>query len=154
MCCIVNYALIKAQCKNLNHLLDVYYTIDTLLSMIIQVHSMQSRILLSGVTSDMWTAKHHAAMNSFLMDTSRQIILIYVDEQNGLTTRSTSPTFEVKEIAYFARKDYGNISMENFVNVVQFGTVHGNYVDGLLRTMHDLYAPTFFENQCWPDSIL
>ena len=102
----------------------------------------------------MWAAEHMATMKVFLEDRSKQILLIYIDEQNGLTTCFSSPTFEVKEIAYFAREENAKITMDNFIDVVQFGTVHGSYVDGLLRTMHDLYALTFFENQSWPDSIL
>ena len=118
------------------------------------MQSIQQRVVLSGLSSDMWTAEHMVAMNLFLEDTSRQVLLIYIDERNGLTTSSSSPTFEVKEIAYFARQENIKITQHNFTDVVQFGTAHGNYVDGLLRAMHDLYAPAFFENRCWPDSIL
>lgn len=64
------------------------------------------------------------------------------------------PTFRVEEIAYFVRVEDADICKENFVQVVQFGTVRGSYVNGLLRTMHELYSPTFFENEVWPDSIL
>lgn len=115
---------------------------------------MQCRVILSGLTSEMWTSEHRIAMETFVVDTLKQILLIYIDEQNGLTTCFSSPTFEVKELAYFAREENAKISTNNFIDVVQFGTVHGSYVDGLLRGMHDLYAPTFFENQSWPDSIL
>ena len=77
-----------------------------------------------------------------------------MDKQNGLTLCAHIPSFRVEEIAYFVRVDDTDICKENFVQVVQFGTVHGSYVNGLLRTMHTLYSPTFFENKEWPDSIL
>ena len=102
----------------------------------------------------MWTEDHDATINSFIKNTLQQVLLIYVDQENGLTLCTSMPTFPVEEIAYFAREEKAHIDPENFIQMVQFGTVRGNYVDGLLRSMHDLYAPTFFGNQTWPDSIL
>ncbi len=114
---------------------------------------MKKRVVLSGLTDDMWTDRHTSTVNKFISNTNQQILLIYI-EQNALILCTSIPTFAVEEIAFFARDENAEITEENFVQVVQFGTVQGNYVNGLLRTMHDLYAPTFFENQTWPDSIL
>lgn len=115
---------------------------------------MKKRVVLGGLTADMWTDRHTSIINRFIGNPNQQILLLYMDQQNGLTLCSSLPTFPVSEIAYFARDENAEITEENFPRVVQFGTVHGNYVNGLLRVMHDLYAPTFFENQTWPDSIL
>ena len=111
-------------------------------------------MVLSGLTPDMWRDEHTDTINKFLIDPSQQLLLVYIDEQNGLTLCSTVPTFAVKEMAYFAREENASLTTETFIRLVQFGTVKGNYVDALLRRMHDLYAPTFFENRSWPDSIL
>ena len=70
-----------------------------------------------------------------------------MDEQNGLMACFSSHTFDVKEIAYFTRKQNEKITMDNFIDVVRFGTVHGSYVDGLLRTMHDLYSLMFLRTK-------
>lgn len=102
----------------------------------------------------MWTDSHSTEINQFLTDKNKQILLVYVDEQRGLTLCSSFPTFTVEQMAYFARGENTVINRKNFLRVVQFGTVRGNYVNSLLRSMHDLYAPTFFENHVWPDSIL
>ena len=102
----------------------------------------------------MWKDHHVSTVNKFISSPNQQILLVYMDQQNGLTLCSSIPPFPVEEIAFFARDENAEITEENFIRVVQFGTVQGNYVNGLLRTMHDLYAPTFFENQTWPDSIL
>lgn len=101
----------------------------------------------------MWTDQHNAPMDKFLRDTSQQLLLVYIDQHSGLSFCTSLPVFQVEEIAYFARDENAEINARNFTKVVQFGTVKGNYVNGLLRAMHDLYAPTFFENQTWPDSI-
>ena len=45
------------------------------------------------------------------------------------------------------------ITPDNFLKVVQFGTVTGGQIESLLRMMTGIYAPTFFENTSWPDSI-
>lgn len=102
----------------------------------------------------MWTPDHDLTVDTFIADTSEQILLLYIDEQSGLTICSTLPPIKLEEVAYFARNDNSEITHGNFLHTVQFGTVHGAYVDGMLRAMHDLYAPTFFENETWPDSIL
>lgn len=115
---------------------------------------MKRRVVLGGLTGDMWTDQHTAAINRFLSDAYQQLLLMYIDEQSGLTLCSNLPTFAVEEVAYFARQQNVVVDKENFLRAVQFGTVQGNYVNGLLRIMHDLYAPTFFENRVWPNSIL
>ena len=73
-----------------------------------------------------------------------------MDKQNGLMACFSSPTFEVKEIAYFAREENAKITMDNFIDVVQFWIVHENYVDGLLRPMHNLNALTFLRTKAIP----
>ncbi len=102
----------------------------------------------------MWTADNEFQINTFISDTSQLLLLLYVDEQNDLVVCNTLPPFKLEEVSYFVRNENSDITHGNFLHVVQFGTVHGSHVDGMLRAMHNLYAPTFFENQSWPDSIL
>ena len=90
----------------------------------------------------------------FLVDTSVQLMLIYIDSRNGLILAKGVPAYQLEEVAYFIKPQHMEITEENFHSVFQMGTVKGNFVDSLLRAMHDLYAPTFFESSTWPDSIL
>jgi dynein heavy chain len=46
------------------------------------------------------------------------------------------------------------VTAENFHEVLQYGTVKGQHIESLLRLMMGIYAPAFFENTTWPDSIL
>ena len=46
-----------------------------------------------------------------------------------------------------------DLNPDNFFKVVQYGTVSGGQIESLLRIMTGIYAPTFFENTSWPDSI-
>ena len=72
----------------------------------------------------------------------------------GLTVMDTFPTSPIDEIAYFIRKEKEVASAENFSSVVQFGSLSPENIIVILRTLHGMYAPMFFGNQTWPDSIL
>ena len=121
---------------------------------IIQANLVKSRVCLDGLTDDMWTLEHDALLSSFVMDPLEQLLVVYVDEQCGLTVCKSLPPHTVKQLAYFIREENAHVKADNFHQVVQFGAIQGGYVDGLLRSLHGLYAPTFFEDTTWPDSIL
>ena len=115
---------------------------------------LKSRIVLDGISDDMWKPEHNSKLSKFVTDTLEQLVIIYIDEQYGLTVCSSLPPHSVQQLAYFVREENATVTVDNFHEVVQFGSIHGSHVDGLLRTLHGLYAPTFFEDTIWPDSIL
>ena len=53
---------------------------------------------------------------------------------------------------------YGNVITAAFSTKLlahlQYGTVKAAHIESLLRMMNNIYAPIFFENTSWPDSIL
>ena len=120
----------------------------------LQVSLVKSRVILDGLTEDMWKAEHYSLIAKFVMDTTEQLLVIFIDERFGLTVCKTMPPYSVQQISYFVREENARVTADTFPQVVQFGTVHGSHVDGLLRSLHGLYAPTFFEDTSWPDSIL
>ncbi len=130
----------------------LYFTYHPFLYL--QVSLVKSRTILNGLLAEMWTPEHDAQITDFVTDISEQLLLLFIDEQNGLSICNHLPSHPVEEIAYFAREEYAEVTHTNFSMVVQFGTVQGSYVDTLLRSMHNLYAPTVFENSSWPSSIL
>ena len=112
------------------------------------------RIVLDGLSQDMWKAEQDELLADFVSDPKRQLLVVYIDEQRGLTVCNSLPPHNVEQLAYFVREENANVTADNFHQVVQFGASHGSHVDGLLRSLHCLYAPTFFEDTTWPDSIL
>lgn len=110
--------------------------------------------MLDGLSDDMWKPEHNSKLSKFVSDTMEQVVVIYVDEQYGLTVCGYLPPHTVQQLAYFVREENAVVTADNFHEVVQFGSIRGSHVDGLLRTLHSLYAPTFFEDTTWPDSIL
>ena len=119
-----------------------------------QANLVKMRTMLHNLTPDMWTPEHDVQINHFISSVPEQLLLVFIDEQNGLTLCNTLPPFPVKELVFFAREENTVVTPENFSSVVQFGTVQGSCVDTVLRAMHNLFAPSFFENTSWPDSIL
>ena len=119
-----------------------------------QVPVVKENTRLCNLSDKMWTENHHRQIMEFLVDTSVQLMLIYIDSRNGLTLAKAVPAYQLEEVAYFIKPQHVEITEANFHSVFQMGTVKGNFVDSLLRAMHDLYAPTFFESSTWPDSIL
>nr|XP_039250408.1 dynein heavy chain 2, axonemal-like [Styela clava] len=112
-------------------------------------------ITLAGITPDMWNDDHIPMMGKFFSDPNTRLLVIYIDKLNGLTVDVTVPNHEnANEIAYFISKEKANeITEDNFHEVVQWGNVRGGYLEGLLRIMNTIYAPMFFRNKTWPDSI-
>ena len=115
---------------------------------------MKDRVLLSRLSPDSWTPEHDVQLANFVRDSSQQLMTIFQDARMGLTVMDTFPTSPVEEIAYFIRKEKEVVCADNFSRVVQFGSVSPENVIVILRTLHGMYAPMFFGNRSWPDSIL
>jgi hypothetical protein len=60
----------------------------------------------------------------------------------------------VEELTYIIRTEGAILTAENLEKKLQFGIIHMNYVENLLRMMSNVYGPLFFGNMSWPDSIL
>jgi len=120
----------------------------------LQVPLVRENTYLCNLTEKMWTEKHNKQIMEYLVDTTVQLLLIYVDSRNGLTLAKSVPPYQIEEVAYFIKPLNIEVTEDNFYSILQMGTAKGNFVDSLLRAMHDMYAPTFFESTNWPDSIL
>ncbi|KAL5476031.1 hypothetical protein EMCRGX_G025933 [Ephydatia muelleri] len=108
--------------------------------------------VLGDLTPEMWTIDHANQISTFLTNPSYQLLLVYIDQQSGLSLCNAVPSSPVSQFAYFIRHGRA-VTVDNFHKVFQFGTVQGSHVDTLLRVMHGLYAPAFFSNSTWPDSL-
>ena len=102
----------------------------------------------------MWTEEHSETIRNFLEDVKHRTLIFYIDSVAGFTVSLNVPTFQVDELQYFIRKEDAIITPDNITKTLKFGKVRGNYLDSLLRLMTSVYAPTFFRNKSWPDSIL
>ncbi|KAK9398332.1 dynein heavy chain 2 axonemal-like [Crotalus adamanteus] len=112
-----------------------------------------SRLSLSGLTEEMWTDEHLAAMDQFLKDVSQTMLVFYVDDFAGLKVEPVMPHQEQKQLSYFIRQEKAEITEENFHEVVQFGSVRKPYIDSLMRMLNAVYLPRLFRKGSWPESI-
>uniref|UniRef100_A0A8C8SM12 Dynein axonemal heavy chain 2 n=1 Tax=Pelusios castaneus TaxID=367368 RepID=A0A8C8SM12_9SAUR len=114
---------------------------------------IRSRVVLSGLRDDMWTDEHTAALDLFLKDASKQLLVVYIDEFAGLKVEHAMPHQEQKQLTYFIRHENAEITAENFQKTVQFGTVRRPYIDSLMRILNNVFLPRLFRNATWPESI-
>ena len=120
-----------------------------------QVVLVKRCTVLGGLTEEKWSEDHYAIIRQFLCDTSVPLLLLYIDQMTGeLCLSNHVPPGEIEQGAFFVRTKNVKVSGNNFHRVLQMGMVHGNYIAALLRVMQGIYAPNFFENRVWPDSIL
>ncbi|XP_077169770.1 dynein axonemal heavy chain 2 isoform X1 [Paroedura picta] len=114
---------------------------------------IRQRVVLSGLTEDMWTEEHEATMDLFLKDTTQQLLVAYMEDLAGLKVELVMPSQEQQQLTYFIRQPNAEITEETFHKVVQFGSVRRPYIDSLMHLLNTLYLPQLFQKSSWPESI-
>lgn len=120
----------------------------------LQVPLIKERVTLSALKSDMWNAEHDSTIIKFLKDTSVRLLVVYIDKLLGLQVGLSVPPHPVEEMTFMIRFENATLNPDNIERKLQFGTIRANHIESLLRTMTNVYAPLFFGNKSWPDSIL
>ena len=116
---------------------------------------VRERIVCVGLKDDDWTDVHEETLNTFLADRNLRLLVAFNDARRGFCLEYKTPTFPLDQLSYFIKNPGAKeITAETFLKSVQYGTVRGAYIESLLRNMLSIYAPVFFENTSWPDSIL
>jgi len=117
---------------------------------------------LPGLSIDMWNESHENKLKEFLSNNEKKTLVIFVDhpkpesaESPKLVIQNEIPTLLNILFTYFTKSYYSQEinTKELFHKNVQFGTLGGKHLPSLLRLMSGLYAPLFFGNKTWPDSI-
>ncbi|KAK3095642.1 hypothetical protein FSP39_017066 [Pinctada imbricata] len=115
---------------------------------------IKDRITVVGLKEDQWKETHEDTINQFINDPGTKFMAAYNDPYKGFVVEHGIPTYNVDQLTYFIKLDDAKeITSDNFLKMVQYGCVKGNHIEGLLRVMMGIYAPIFFENTTWPDSI-
>lgn len=122
---------------------------------------MRRLIQLSDMTPEMWNDSHDAKINEFLSKIDKKLLVFYVDPtpsedgQYKLRVLFEIPSVPTPQFTFFIKSHYSNEinNKELFHKNVQYGTFGGKYLSSLLRLTSGLYAPLFFGNKTWPDSI-
>ena len=103
----------------------------------------------------MWTSEHDDVILKFLKNCTIRLIVFYIDKLlKTLQVATIVPSSPPEEMTYIIRFENAVITSENMESKLQFGLIKSNHVESLLRVMTNVYAPLFFGNSSWPDSIL
>lgn len=115
---------------------------------------IKDRLSLSKLSADMWNESHEIPIDNFICNGQRMLVG-YIDDINGLILAHSIPCVHCPELMFFIKKESRNeaITPQNFLKQVQYGTVTAGHIESLLRIMTSIYAPIFFDNNTWPDSI-
>lgn len=93
-------------------------------------------------------------VEQFITIPAISLLVAYYNKNFGFFVGHKIPSFPVKHLCYFIKISGTNeITSENFLKQVHYGTVKGGHIESLLRLMMGIYAPIFFEFS-WPNSIL
>ncbi|XP_052104325.1 dynein axonemal heavy chain 2-like isoform X7 [Mytilus californianus] len=115
---------------------------------------IKMRINVTGLSENMWKELHEDAINNFIEDTGLRFMVAFIDQYKGFIIEYSLPAYYVDQMTYFIKADGAKeVTTESFHHVLQYGTVKGQHIESLLRLMMGIYAPAFFENTTWPDSI-
>ncbi|KAL8578353.1 Dynein heavy chain 2, axonemal [Nucella lapillus] len=115
---------------------------------------VRERIVCTALKEEDWMETHMDSLNNFLNDPNIRMLVAYNDTHRGFCLEYKTPTFPVEQLSYFIKNPSAKeVTADNFLSSVQYGTVNGVYIQSLLRNMMGIYAPVFFENTSWPDSI-
>ncbi|XP_032872211.1 dynein heavy chain 2, axonemal [Amblyraja radiata] len=114
---------------------------------------IKSRVPLENIQPEMWTSDHEHQMTEFIYDVTRRLLTVYMDEYAGLLVIAGTPPQGTDYLMYFIRKEQAVITEDNFMHVVQFGSIRHGHLESLLRHMQGIFAAQFFENRMWPEGI-
>lgn len=116
---------------------------------------IKSRAAVANLGADAWTEAHEEYIKKFIQDPTFLLIIAFHDPYKGFVVDTVIPPHLVDQLTYFIKQEgTAEVTFDNFFKVVQYGTVKGLHIESLLRVMMGIYAPIFFENTTWPDSIL
>ncbi|BFZ00250.1 hypothetical protein BsWGS_03289 [Bradybaena similaris] len=115
---------------------------------------IKKRITVNGFREISLSPEDIDTIMKFIKDEFEHLLVAYNDRFQGLTISLSIPVLQVKSICYFI-KSFGTkeITSHGFLKDVQYGVIKGGHIESLLRMMMGVYAPIFFENSSWPDSI-
>lgn len=116
---------------------------------------IKARATVANLKPDDWCKEHDDAIKKFTEEPDCRLLIMYKDPYKGFVVEHTIPPYIVDQLTFLIKQeDVQEVTDENFLKVVQYGTVRGAHIESLLRVMKGIYGPIFFENKSWPDSIL
>ena len=128
------------------------FLIPVSVSLNLQLLTIQKRVTLPSVTSDLWTEEHIDTIERFFLTNETFLLVVFTFE--GKVVLQHAPPRDVPEFVYFIRIDSEPITMHSeFENHVQYGLLKCDALNSLARIMSSLYSPLLARNPTWPASV-
>nr|XP_055054184.1 LOW QUALITY PROTEIN: dynein axonemal heavy chain 2 [Misgurnus anguillicaudatus] len=109
-------------------------------------------LVLSGISKESWTDENERALDKFISDPSIRLLIVYHDPFTSPRVDYAMPAQVVEQMSYFIRAEDSIITEESFESSVQFGSIKGGAIEGLLRFMNGIHAPQVTLSTTWPES--
>ena len=100
-----------------------------------------------------WTPETEESIKSYFLTKTAIVLSIFYDNI-VLTATFGFPTKPVKDLTYFLKDSTEVTTAENFSDTMMFGTTNESIEGSILSVLENIYAPIFFSEKTWPDSIL
>lgn len=123
---------------------------------------MRRLVEFAEMPTDSWNENIEDKIKDFLTKSEKRQLFFSMTpigdgQEYQLTAQHELPSAStVDELFYFVKSHYSQEinSKEVFHKHVQYGSFNGNHLISLLRLCSGCYAPLFFGNKTWPDSII
>ncbi|RKP21179.1 hypothetical protein ROZALSC1DRAFT_20732 [Rozella allomycis CSF55] len=121
------------------------------------IEHFKSLLIITDYKPFMWKESHESDVTDFIMGRGPHRIVAYVHQVNDemlLCVGSTVPKSSIDHLMFFVRdNDEKPVTVEEFSDRVQFGSVTGDALHSLLRLMSGIFVPIFLDNEGWPESV-
>ncbi|XP_065104586.1 dynein axonemal heavy chain 2-like [Paramisgurnus dabryanus] len=114
--------------------------------------TFKKHLALSGISKESWTDENERALDKFISDPSIRLLIVYHDPFTSPRVDYAMPAQVVEQMSYFIRAEDSVITEESFESSVQFGSIKGGAIEGLLRFMNGIHAPQVTLSTTWPES--
>jgi dynein heavy chain len=117
------------------------------------VEKVKSFTTVFDLRDDDWTSDVQNVIKDYFLNRSAEVLSIYFDDIT-LKAALGFPTVPVKDMTYFLKDCTDTVSPENFNEIITFGTTNDSIEGTMLSVVEHVYAPVFFNETSWPESIL
>ncbi|XDV18976.1 hypothetical protein PO909_024559 [Leuciscus waleckii] len=114
--------------------------------------AFKQHLALSGISKESWTEESERALDKFISDTSVRLLIVYHDPFTGLRVDYAMPAQVVEQMSFLIRAEDSIITEESFRSSVQFGSMRGGAIEGLLRLMNGIHTPQVTLSTAWPET--
>lgn len=100
----------------------------------------------------MWTDDRLHLLEEYLTSNEQRLLIVHIDPRTStLELLHSIPSIDISHgLCYFIRKNNtphkSIVSIEEFLQTIQFGYIHGNSISCLTALVSTLFGPLFMDN--------